>query len=303
MNQKRESTQTVKKTLKIYYFIVILFFCLTCILFTFNYFYGKYFPFVSDIILHLFNKHFITYFVVGFIAQLIDGTLGMAYGVSSTSFLLSNGVSPAVASSSVHISEIFTSGISGFFHLKFKNVDKVMFWKLVIPGVIGALLGAFFLVSFDGDFIRPYISIYLLLMGLIIIFKAFRKVLTFSNSSRVRWLACVGGFVDASGGGGWGPVVTSTLIGTGKEPRFTIGTVNAAEFFVSIAASGVFTLFIGLNNWEIITGLMLGGAIAAPLGAYLCSKINTRFILIVVGLLIIFLSLRTLYINFLVNSL
>ncbi len=298
MNSKKEATHDLKKTLKYYLFIVFLFFFIVSVLFMLSYFSICNNQFLSNFFGHFNNTQFLIYFSVGFVAQLIDGTLGMAYGVSSTSFLISSGISPAVASSSVHISEIFTSGISGFFHLKFGNVDKTVFKNLLIPGILGAVLGAVFLVSFDGEVIKPYISIYLLIMGSIIIFKAFRKVLSFRNYSKVRWLALFGGFVDASGGGGWGPVVTTTLIGTGKEPRLTIGTVNAAEFFVSIAASGVFTLFLGLNNWLIIIGLITGGMLAAPLGAFLCRKINIRFALLLVGMLIISLSIRTIYLSF-----
>ncbi len=242
------------------------------------------------------TNEFYIYLLVGFAAQMIDGALGMAYGVSSTSFLLSAGLSPATASASVHFAEVFTTGISGFSHWRFGNVNKKLFLKLVLPGVLGAVLGAYAISSFDGEVIKPYVSIYLLLMGVIIIAKATRKMLVFKEVKNVRWLALVGGFVDASGGGGWGPVVTTTLLGSGLKPKLTIGTVNAVEFLVALAASSVFTLFIQMDNWQVIVGLILGGAIAAPLGAYVCHKINARAAMIFVGLLIIFLSVRTLLI-------
>lgn len=239
------------------------------------------------------KKEFLIYLLVGFAAQLIDGSLGMAYGVSSASFLMSTGVSPVTASASVHIAEVFTTGISGLSHWKFGNVDKRMFRKLVVPGAIGAAIGAYVLTSFDGDVIKPYVSAYLLIMGIIIISKAFKKVIAFKDYKNVRWLALLGGFIDASGGGGWGPVVTTTLIGSGNNPRLTIGTVNAVEFLVALTASGIFTLFAGINSWLVIAGLIAGGALAAPIGAYLCHKINARAAIMVVGLLITFLSLRT----------
>lgn len=244
------------------------------------------------------HEEFFVYLLVGIVAQLIDGSLGMAYGVSSTSFLISTGVSPATASASVHIAEVFTSGISGLSHWKFGNIDRAMFKKLVLPGAMGAAFGAYFLTSFDGEIIKPYISAYLLIMGLVILAKAARKTMAFKNYKHMRKLALIGGFIDASGGGGWGPVVTTTLIGSGKNPKLTIGTVNAVEFLVALTASGIFTLFIGINSWLVIAGLIVGGALAAPVGAYICHKINVRAAMSVVGLLIILLSLRTLLKSF-----
>ncbi len=234
------------------------------------------------------------YVIVGFVAQLIDGTLGMAYGVSSTSFLITTGVSPAVASASVHASEVFTTGISGLSHWRFRNVDKKLFIKLSIAGSVGAILGAYVLSSFDGDMIKPYITIYMLLMGIRIIFKVIKKKVQKKEFKYHSILGFIGGFVDASGGGGWGPVVTTTLIGTGKEPKLTIGSVNAAEFLVTIASSSIFTMMIGLTHWNIIIGMLLGGMLAAPLAAFLCHKINSRVAMVLVGLLIIGLSIRTL---------
>ncbi len=244
------------------------------------------------------QQEFLIYLLVGFASQMIDGALGMAYGVSSTSFLMSVGVSPALASASVHVAEVLTTGISGLSHWRLGNVDQKLFRKLVIPGMIGAGLGAYVLTSFDGDTIKPYVAAYLLIMGIVIIAKAFRKVVIFRGQRRIGWLALLGGFIDASGGGGWGPVVTSTLVGSGNHLRSTIGTVNAVEFGVTLVASGVFTLFIGINSWPVVAGLMIGGALAAPLGAYVCHKINLRIAMTLVGVVIIILSLRTLAITF-----
>ncbi|HBM17302.1 MAG TPA: ABC transporter permease [Lentisphaeria bacterium] len=234
----------------------------------------------------------LVYMTVGFLAQLIDGSLGMAYGVSSTSFLMSTGVSPVLASASVHIAEIFTTASSGFFHWRFGNIDKSLFKKLLIPGAIGAGIGAYLLSNIDGKTIKPYIAGYLALMGIVIIVKAFKKVVL-KEPKKVQALALFGGLIDASGGGGWGPVVTTTLVSNGNCPRKTIGTVNAVEFFVSLTAGGIFTIFVGFQSIEIVTGLILGGLLASPLGAMIVSRINKKLCMVLIGILIVFLSLRT----------
>ena len=249
---------------------------------------------VPSFIQDLYTAKFFFYLAAGFAAQMIDGALGMAYGVTSTSLLLAAGISPAVASASVHAAEVFTTGASGISHWRFGNVRKDLFVKLALPGAAGAALGAFVLTSFDGPVIKPYVAAYLLVMGAVILLKTVGKGIFPRELRHVRWLALLGGFVDASGGGGWGPVVTTTLIGTGHQPRLTIGTINAVEFFVSLSASGVFSLFVGLTGWSVVLGLIVGGVLAAPLGAYVCHRINPRTCMILVGLLIIFLSVRNL---------
>jgi uncharacterized membrane protein YfcA len=259
---------------------------------------GAVLGFSFSFIENLFDAGFFFYLAAGFAAQLIDGALGMAYGVSSTSLLLSAGVPPAIASASVHVAEVFTTGASGLSHWRFGNIRKDLFLKLALPGAAGAALGAFVLTSFPGEVIKPYVAGYLVIMGVIIFLKAFRQGMVPRRLKHIRPLALVGGFVDASGGGGWGPVVTSTLIGTGYRPRVTIGTVNAAEFLIAVTASGVFSLFVGLSGWPVVLGLILGGVLAAPLGAYVCHKINSRTCLALVGLLVIFLSVRTLVLSF-----
>lgn len=234
---------------------------------------------------------------IGFLAQVIDGALGMAYGVSATAFLLSFGVPPALASASVHAAECVTTALSGVSHLGFGNVDKSLFRRLVIPGVIGAVIGAYLLTRFPGDMIKPWISAYLLIMGLYIIFKAFRNVLPAVVTSHLIPLGLFGGVLDAVGGGGWGPIVVSTLVARGNNPRLTIGSANLAEFFVALSASITFVISIGrgqLNElWPAIAGLAIGGALAAPLAAFLTSRINTRALMFLVGSLIALLSLRT----------
>jgi len=239
------------------------------------------------------DLHLIVFVIVGFVAQMIDGALGMAYGVSSTAFLLTLGVSPAAASASVHTAEIFASGVSGLSHLKFGNVDRVLFRKLLIPGIIGGILGAYILTSLPGEKMRPLVALYLLVMGAIIVRKAVKKVRGVGVFKRLAPLGLVGGFFDAIGGGGWGPIVTSTLVAGGEKPRFAIGSVNLAEFFVTVAEAATFFLAMGLVHWKAILGLTIGGVLAAPLAALVCKKLPSRLLMILVGALIIGLSIRT----------
>jgi uncharacterized membrane protein YfcA len=234
--------------------------------------------------------------LVGLLAQLVDGSLGMAYGITSTSFLIGIGATPAAASGAVHVAEIFTTAFSGISHIKFGNVHKDLFKRLVIPGVIGGILGAYILTSIDGKLIKPYITVYLLLMGLFILRKAF--ILIKHNNKKikhVRKLALTGGFLDAIGGGGWGPIVTSTLIGQGNSPRHTIGSVNTAEFFVSFATGITFILLGSAGHWILVAGLIIGGLFSAPFAAYLTSKLSTKKLLVAVGFLITAISIYNLY--------
>jgi hypothetical protein len=235
---------------------------------------------------------------VGIIAQIIDGALGMAYGISATTFLLFNGMPPAVATGSVHISEIFTTGASGLSHWKMGNINKKLFRALIFPGIIGGVAGAFLITSIDGNIMRPWISAYLLIMGIYILIKAFKKsafAKKMFSKRRISILAFIGGFTDSSGGGGWGPVITSTLLGSGGEARKTIGTVNSAEFFLSIATGLSFILLIGLSRWEIVAGLIIGGILAAPFAAYIVSKMPAKYLMILVGALVCGLSIINIY--------
>ncbi|MEM5773862.1 MAG: sulfite exporter TauE/SafE family protein [Anaerolineaceae bacterium] len=243
-------------------------------------------------------ENILIYVVVGFVAQIIDGSLGMAYGVSANSFLLASGLSPVAASASVHAAEIVTTLISGISHAKFGNIDRRIVLRLLIPGVIGGGVGAYILTSIDGDKIKPYITIYLLIMGIRILTKAFTMEHEHEREPKTPLLVAlglVGGTMDAIGGGGWGPVVTSTLISTGHSPRKTIGSVNFSEFFVTLTESIVFIVTIGLTNWHVILGLLIGGILAAPLGAMLTRKLSVKVIMLMVGTLIVLLQLRTLY--------
>ena len=243
---------------------------------------------------------FITGLTIGAAAQLVDGALGMAYGVTATAVLLSKGIPPATATGSVHIAEIFTTGASGLSHWRMGNVNMKLFKALIIPGVIGGLIGVFLITSIDGDKIRPWISAYLLFMGISIFFKAFKRTYFRSkvNKRKITPLALFGGFVDSAGGGGWGSVVTANLLGSGHEPRKTIGSVNAAEFFITIITGSAFAVIIGFNYWEIVAGLIISGMIIAPISAKILSKFPIRPLMAFVGSLIIMLSGFVIYQSF-----
>ncbi len=235
------------------------------------------------------------YVVIGFLAQMIDGAIGMAYGVTATSVLLSAGVPPATASACVHAAETFTTGASGIAHWKLGNVDRQLLWRLAVPGAIGGAIGAYVLSEFDGDTLKPYISVYLLVLGLVIIWKALvRRPLEAPKPRSVAPLGFFGGLLDAIGGGGWGPIVTSSLLGQGATPRYTIGSVNFAEFFVTLTISATFFLTVGLSLWPIILGLIIGGVIAAPFAALAAKHVPAKVLMVVVGCVIIGLSVNTL---------
>ncbi len=237
----------------------------------------------------------ILFVAVGFAAQLVDGAIGMAYGLSATSVLLSFGITPPVASASIHAAEVFTTGISGIAHWRFGNVRWRMVLQLALPGMAGGVVGAYLLTHAPLHIIEPTVATYLLLMGAWILWKAFHKRAAPADTPKwIGWLGLGGGFVDAVGGGGWGPIVNGTLIGGGATPRYAIGSVNMSEFFVTFAISATFLGTIGLELWPIITGLIIGGALAAPLAAYAASRLPHRPIMILVGAVIVLLSARTL---------
>jgi uncharacterized protein len=244
-----------------------------------------------------FDSSILIFVLAGFTAQMIDGALGMAYGVTATSFLLSAGVPPAASSASVHASEIFTSGVSGLMHLKFGNVNTKLFRNLIIPGVLGAILGAYVLSSLEdyNYILKPLVSAYTLFLGLVIIFKALKKDKIRQKIKRLFPLAFTGGLLDSIGGGGWGPIVSSTLIVGGRNPKYTIGSVNLAEFFVALSSSLTFVTLIGLQHWTVIAGLITGGVIAAPIAAYLANRIPTKAIMILVGVVVIIASLKRIF--------
>jgi len=236
---------------------------------------------------------------VGLLAQVIDGALGMAYGVTSTSFLLAAGASPAMASGATHLAEVFTTGVSGVSHLKMGNVNKKLFFSLLIPGVIGGLIGTYVLSSIDGNVLKPFISAYLLLMGLYVLSKAFRHIRARReiSSRKVVPLALFGSFMDTTGGGGWGPIVTTSLVGSGHDPRTTIGSVNFAEFFLTVTVAAALFSILDNSVWVIVSGLVIGGLFAAPFAAYITRRLQARTLLILVGTLISAISAYNLYIT------
>lgn len=237
-------------------------------------------------------NNFLTFVIAGFIAQLIGGALGMGYGISSNLLLMSFGVPPAVATASIHVAELFTAGASGFTHWKLDNVDKALFQRLAISGVIGAVVGAFLLTQIPGQIIRPYIAIYLLVMGLVILYKGFRKAQLRPITTHIAPLGMVGAFFDAIGGGGWGTIVASTLLARGNHPRKTVGSVTLARFFVSLSVSITLLGVVSLSQtlWMIL-GLIMGGLLAAPLAVMLTSRIPVRALMLLAGSLIVLLSL------------
>lgn len=227
------------------------------------------------------------FILIGFAAQLIDGALGMAFGVLTQTLLVAGlGVPPATASASVHIVEVFTTGASGASHLWKRNISWPLFWRLVPAGLIGGIIGAYLLSSIDASAARPYVMLYLAAIGILIFFKALFMGRTppIRDPKYTRPLAFTGGLLDAAGGGGWGPVVTSNLLVQGGDPRTTIGTVNSAEFVLTIAVSATFIVALGPAAFSIaIIGLVVGGVIAAPIGAVLVSKVQPRVLLFLVA--------------------
>ncbi len=238
---------------------------------------------------------FYTFVAVGFGAQLIDGMLGMGYGVVSAISLMSLGLNPVAVSASIHTAEMFTSGASGYHHYRFGNVNKRLFRVLLLPGIAGSVGGALLLSHFGVEYahyIKPLLAVYLLVLGIRIITKALRKQpVARRKVKNAGWLAGAGGFLDSFGGGGWGPLVTSTLIANGRTPNFVIGTVSLVEFFVTLASALTFFSLGGLSHWQIVAGLVVGGVAAAPLAARLAGRIPTRLMFIGVGLLVVFWSL------------
>jgi uncharacterized membrane protein YfcA len=232
------------------------------------------------------------FIAIGFAAQLVDGALGMAFGVISNTLLISMGVPPAAASAGVHAAESFTTGASGISHIAHRNVDWKLFRRLVIPGVAGGILGAYVLSSVNAEAARPFVLAYLCSIGLYLLWRGMRFHPTEKTHKFVAPLGLVGGFLDAAGGGGWGPVVTSNLLVQGGSPRKVVGTVNTVEFFLAVAISATFIFTLGLAAFTIATvGLVIGGVAAAPLGALLAKRIPARPLLILVGIVLTLTSI------------
>lgn len=237
------------------------------------------------------------FILIGFAAQLVDGALGMAFGVICNTLLVAVlGVPPATASARIHVVEIFTTGASGLSHLFHRNIDWPLFWRLLIPGVIGGVLGAYVLTSLHADVVKPFVLGYLVLIGVWLLVRGLLYPPKISKPQVVAPLAVVGGFLDAAGGGGWGPVVTSNLLVQGGEPRKIVGTVNSVEFFLAVAVSIAFIWNLGFE--EILgptLGLIIGGVAAAPLGAYMAKRFSPKVMLVMVGVVLTATSAFGLY--------
>lgn len=237
------------------------------------------------------GQDFLFFVLVGLLAQLIDGALGMAYGLISSSVLLAMGLPPATVSASVHTAEVFTSGVSGISHALHRNVDRRLFLRLAAPGVVGGVAGAYLLSRVPGDAIKPYVLGYLLLLAVVVLARAIRGRHRAKREIRhVPALGLVAGFLDAIGGGGWGAMATSTLLAKGGQVRTTVGSVSAAEFAVTLATSLTFLIHLGITHWDVIAGLLVGGVVAAPLAAWLVKRVPERPALGAVGALILGIS-------------
>ena len=236
------------------------------------------------------------FIAIGFAAQMVDGALGMAFGVISNTLLISIGVPPAVASGRVHTVECFTTAVSGISHILHRNVDWKLFARIVIPGVIGGVLGAYVLTQIPADTARPFVLTYLCLIGFYLLWRAMGHEYRERQPKVIEPLGLVGGFLDAAGGGGWGPIVTSNLLVQGGAPRKVIGTVNTAEFFLTITISATFIATLGLGAFGAATiGLLIGGIVAAPLGAHIAKRVPAKALMIMVSIVLIVTSLYGVY--------
>ena len=241
---------------------------------------------------HLEFVDFLPFILIGFAAQVVDGALGMAFGVISNTALLWIGVPPAAASAGVHTVETFTTAVSGVSHVLHRNVDWTLFLRLMIPGVVGGVLGAYVLSNIDASIARPFILAYLGSIGVYLLFRGIRHRHRERAPRIVEPLGLVGGFLDAAGGGGWGPVVTSNLLVQGGTPRTTIGTVNTAEFFLTATISATFLTQLGWAAFTHATvGLLIGGVLAAPVGAILAKRVKADTLMTFVGGVLIATSL------------
>ncbi|WP_026559136.1 sulfite exporter TauE/SafE family protein [Bacillus sp. J37] len=248
-------------------------------------------------------KKLLIFAFIGLLAQLIDGALGMAYGVTSTTLLLTFGIAPAVASASVHLAEVVTTAASGASHIKFGNVDKQAVFRLIIPGSIGAFLGATFLSNLPGDLVKPYISLFLLLLGIYVLTRFLFKFRTSEEKRGIELtrkqsipLGLIAGFADATGGGGWGPIATPVLLSRkGMSARKVVGTVDTSEFAIAVSATIGFLISLGWEevNWLWVGALMIGGIIAAPIAAWLVQKVPAQLMGVLVGGFIILVNART----------
>lgn len=242
---------------------------------------------------------FYYFLVAGFVFAMIDGAIGMSYGVTSTTFALSMGIPPASASTAVHVSEIMSNGIAGWMHFRMKNVNMKMFWQLVIPGIVGAVLGAYILSSLEhyNQYTKPVISLYTLILGVVILRKAIlvNRKRTTKKITKVIPLGFGGGFIDAVGGGGWGSIVLSTLIAGGRNARYALGTVKLSRFFIALMSSLTFLTMLNGIYWDALVGLVIGSTIASPIAARLSNRISVKVIMVAVGVIVIAASLKSIF--------
>ena len=238
----------------------------------------------------------ITFILVGFVAQLVDGALGMAFGVISNTLLISFGIPPAAASASVHLIKNFTGAVSAISHVAHRNVDWRLFWRLLVPGMIGGVIGAVLLTRIDAAVAKPIVLAYLAGIGIFLLARALRAPPVEKRPRIVEPLGFAGGFLDAAGGGGWGPVVTSNLLVQGANPRQVVGTVNTSELFLALTISGAFLATIGFSAFGTAAlGLLIGGVAAAPLGGYVAKRVPARPMMVMVGIVLTVTSLLGLW--------
>ena len=234
--------------------------------------------------------------LVGFAAQMIDGALGMAFGQISSTLLVILCVPPAAASAGVHTAETFTTAVSGISHVAHRNVDWRLFGRIVIPGVIGGILGAYLLTQVSAAVAKPLVLAYLMALGSYLLHRGVTHKHTERQPKVVAPLGLAGGFLDAAGGGGWGAIVTSNLLVQGSNPRKTIGTVNTAEFFLTVTISATFIVALGWEAFTVATvGLLIGGVLAAPFGAVIAKRVNPDMLLTFVGAILTLSSSYGLY--------
>lgn len=234
------------------------------------------------------TPEFLIFVAIGFFAQIIDGALGMAFGVLTTTSLLAVGVAPAAASAMTHVTECFTTAASGASHVYNHNVDWRLVARLAPAGMIGGAVGAYLLSNIDGKAVEPFVSVYLIAVGLFILYKAFQP--KFPRDVRdwvVPYVGGAGGLLDAMGGGGWGPIVTSSLLGRGHDPKKVIGSTNLTEFAVTTVISATFIVALGWSELSSALGLILGGILAAPIGAFIVRHLPVKPLMIAVSMVII----------------
>ena len=230
---------------------------------------------------------------------LIDGAIGMSYGVTTTSFSLTMGIPPAAASMGVHLSEIMSNGIAGWMHYRMGNINWKLFKMLLIPGIIGSVSGAYILSSLQNysQYTKPFVSLYTLILGVVILSKALnlKRKRTTAKIKRIPLLGLGGGFIDAVGGGGWGTIVLSTLIAGGRNPRFSLGTVKLSRFFIALTSSLTFFYMLNGTRWDAVAGLVIGSALASPIAAKISNQISTKVIMVSVGIIVILISIKSIF--------